>query len=168
MAEEVVRTEVISKDKDGTLEKVYFKKAKRTEINPETGKEHTKDVQPWEIRATGKKCQELRGAFKNSAPEMMHEGWKEWNSIGETKITRPDGSVDTVRADKEHLYRQQPGFCEKATKPTFQINGFGKAREQGIIRQRVKWTREGKETETTYADGRKTCVVEANVGNNHQ
>lgn len=160
MGNTVVKTEVISKDKDGTLEKVYFEKEHRTVVNPETGQEETKQVQPWEIRATGRKTKELKGAFKDSAPQMMHEGWKEWNSIGETKITRPDGSVDTVRADKEEMYRQQPGFCVSATRPTFGVNGFGLARELGIVRQRIKWAKEGKYTDTTYSDGRKESVFE--------
>jgi len=82
----------------------------------------TKIVRPWEITATGKEVHELDDAFKDSGPEMMQEGWKEWNSVGETTITKPDGSTDVVRADKEHLYRNMPGFCERAVRPTFTVN----------------------------------------------
>lgn len=139
MPEKVVKTEVIANDKDGTLEKVYFEKQHRTSVNHETGLEETKQVQPWEIRATGRKTQELKGAFKDSGPEMMHEGWKEWNSIGETKITRPDGSVDTVRADKEEMYRNQPGFCETATRPTFNVDGFGGMKRLGLTRLKIRF-----------------------------
>ena len=109
----VTKKEVISKDKDGKLEKVYFEKEART-LKREDGTEYTKLVEPWELRAEGKKLQELKGAFKDSAPQMLHQGMKDWESGGgDLKITRPDGSVDVIRADKEPLYRSQPGFCQK-------------------------------------------------------
>jgi hypothetical protein len=83
---------------------------------------------------------ELKGIFKESAPQMMHEGWKEWNSIGEEKITRPDGSVDTVRADKLEMYRKQPGFCVRATRPTFSADGFGGMKREGITKMRIRYS----------------------------
>lgn len=105
--EKVVKVESIANDKDGTLEKVYFEP--RAVV--EDGK--TRISEPWEIRATGKKVNELKGAFKQQAPEMLHQGMQDWaQGGGDLKITRPDGSSDIVRADKEHLYRQMPGFCE--------------------------------------------------------
>jgi hypothetical protein len=115
--ETIVKTEVISKDKDGTLEKVYFQKEART-VKKDDGTEETKLVEPWELRATGRKTHELRGAFKESGREMFQEGLKEWDQAGgDLKITRPDGSVDTIRADKESIYRQQPGFCQTRIRP---------------------------------------------------
>lgn len=110
-----------------------------------------KEIPQWEIRATGKDVQALRGAFKDSAPQMMHEGWKEWQSIGETKITRPDGSTDVVRADKEALYRSQPGFCVHATRPTFTCNApwEGSLKRLGIRRQKI-----------LYRDGQRIVLEE--------
>lgn len=102
MPETIIKKETISSDKDGTLEKVYFEGKARPDGTVS---------EPWEIRATGRKVQELRGAFKDSAPEMLHQGMKEWSDGGgDLTITRPDGSSDTIRADKEQLYRSMPGF----------------------------------------------------------
>lgn len=105
----------------------------------EDGTVENRSIPQWEIKATGREVQELRGIFKDSAPQMMHEGWKEWNAIGETKITRPDGSVDVVRADKEEAVRAMPGFCKSATKPVFTMNGFGGMRKEGITRMRIRY-----------------------------
>lgn len=120
------------------------------------GKPYMKEIPQWEITASGKEVGELEGIFKGSAEQMMHDSWKEWHSIGEEVITKPDGSTDVVRGDHFENYRRQPGFCVKATKPTFTMSGFGSMKRDGILRQRVKWTREGKIIETVYSDGRKT------------
>jgi hypothetical protein len=135
-----------------SIEKVYLPPEQRTILNTDGTVKEVKTVNPWEIRATGKDVQQLRGIFKDSAPQMMHEGFQEWKSIGETKITRPDGSVDTVRADKEEMYRKQPGFCVHATRPTFTLNvpWEGSLKQEGIKRQRI--TKDY--TETWYHDGR--------------
>jgi hypothetical protein len=134
----------------------------------EDGTVEEKRIPQWEIKATGKEVQELRGAFKDTAPQMMHDTWKEWKAIGEAKITRPDGSTDVVRADHEPMYRQQPGFCVHATRPTFTMSGWGRMKAYGIVRQRIKWMSDGKLTETVYADGRKESVLEESNGNNHR
>lgn len=99
----------------------------------------TKIVHPWEIKATGKDCMELKDAFKDSGPEMMHEGWKEWNSIGETTVTLPNGKTDVVRADKEHLYRSMPGFCERRVRPGITVSGFGGMKREGLTRCRIRY-----------------------------
>jgi hypothetical protein len=105
------------------------------------GKVIEKKIPQWEIRAHGKKyVQELRGIFKESAPQMAHEQWLEWNKIGDEKITRPDGSVDTVRADKVDMYRQHPGFCVTATRPVFEVDGFGGMKREGISRMRIRYS----------------------------
>lgn len=53
---------------------------------------------------------------------MYHEGMKEWErGGGELKITKPDGSIDTIRADKEELYRSMPGFCSSRVRPGITI-----------------------------------------------
>jgi len=120
------------------IEKTYLPPEARTERQPD-GTWKTKMVTPWEIKATGKEVNELSDAFKDSGPAMMHESWKEWKSIGEETITKPDGSTDTVRADKLDQYRQMPGFCVSATRPTFTVNvpWEGSLRKQGITRQRI-------------------------------
>lgn len=92
---------------------------------------------PWEIRATGKDVQQLRGIFKESAKDMFHESLTEWQSIGETTITKPDGSTDVIRADKEHLYRSQPGFCQSRVRPGTVVSGFGGMKLRGITRYRA-------------------------------
>jgi hypothetical protein len=123
------------------IEKIDLPPRFEYETGPD-GKVVEKVIPQWEIRAHGKKyVQELRGMFKDSAPQMMHDGWKEWNAIGEEKITRPDGSVDTVRADKVEMYRRQPGFCVAATRPTFTVNApwEGSMRREGIIRARYRY-----------------------------
>lgn len=121
------------------IEKVYLPKEART-VKKKDGTTETKIVQPWEIRATGKEVQELRGAFKDSAPQMMHEGWKEWNDIGETTITKPDGSTDVVRADKEPMYRAQPGFCERRVRPGVTVSGFGSMKRDGVTRFKASYS----------------------------
>ena len=155
-----VRVEQLANDKDGTLEKRYFRPEARI-VKNDDGTQTQKTVEPWEVHATGKKCYELKGAFKDSAPQMMQDGWKEWQKIGEVTITKPDGSTDVVRADKEQMYRDQPGFCVHATKPTFTCNvpWEGSMRRLGIKRQRV-----GKHvTETWYHDGRRETVFKGEV-----
>lgn len=146
-----VRTEVISSDKDGTLEKRYFPKEMR-QTKAEDGTVKMETIEPWEVHATGKKCQELRGAFKESGPQMTHEKLEEIKKVGEAKITRPDGSVFKVRADTERVFRDQPGYCVHATRPTFTCNvpWQGSMRREGIVRQRIA----RRYTETWYADGR--------------
>jgi hypothetical protein len=125
------------------------------------GKPCMKAIPQWEINATGKEVNELEGIFKESAPQMMHDTWKQWRDIGEEKITKPDGSTDVVRADHLETYRKIPGFCQAATRPTFSCNvpWEGSMKRNGIIRQVVK-----KEyTETWYADGRKETVYASEV-----
>lgn len=140
------------------IEKVWLPPEKRTVKNPD-GTETTKTVNPWEIRASGKEVNELSDAFKDSGPEMMHEGWKEWNSIGETTITKPDGSTDVVRADKEHLYQAMPGFCKSATRPTFTVNvpWTGSMKKEGITRARYR-----------YENGERVTVEEKRIGYHSQ
>lgn len=147
----VTKTDVISKDKHGTLEKVYFAKEARI-VKRDDGTEYTKLVEPWEIRAKGvKKVKELRGAFKESAPQMFHENWKEWKRIGEETITKPDGSTDVVRADKLQGYREMPGFCVHATRPTFllAVPWEGSMKRRGLTYSK-----------TIYRDGVATVVEE--------
>ena len=57
------------------IEKIYEPEYDRPVLNEdgtqaknEDGTDKVKRVRPWEIRATGKEVQELRGAFKDSAP----------------------------------------------------------------------------------------------------
>lgn len=139
------------------IEKVNLEPRYEVDVNDQ-GKPYMKEIPQWEIKATGKEVNELEGIFKDTAPQMLHDSWKEWQSIGEETITKPDGSTDVVRADHLENYRRQPGFCVKATRPTFTCNvpWTGSMRRDGILRQRVKWTREGKIIETVYSDGRKT------------
>jgi hypothetical protein len=128
------------------ITKTYLPPEART-VQNEDGTETTKMVTPWEVKwekdekkdPEGKERHELDDVFKDSAPQMMHDGWKEWDAIGETTITKPDGSTDVVRADKEHLYRSQPGFCVHATRPTFTCNvpWEGSLKREGITRQRI-------------------------------
>ena len=133
----------------------------------EDGTVETKHIPQWEINATGKEVYELEGIFKNSAPDMMHETWKEWKSIGEETITKPDGSTDVVRADWVDRYKAHEGFCVKSIRPTFSMDGMGGMRAQGIVRQKIKWTREGKEVHTVYADGRKETTFEEAMSGYH-
>lgn len=137
------------------IEKVDLEPRYEVEVGDD-GKPFMKEIPQWEINATGKEVYELEGIFKNSAPQMMHDTWKEWKAIGEEVITKPDGSKDVVRADHVDNYRRQPGFCVKATRPTFTCNApwQGSMRRDGIIRQWIKKDY----TETWYADGRKVTV----------
>jgi hypothetical protein len=113
----ITKRDIISQDKDGKLEKVYFQKEARI-IKHDDGTQETKIVEPWEIRAEGRKLQELRGAFKETAPEMLHNGMKEWEKGGGTLVvTKPDGTTDTIRADKEQMYREMHGFCKTRVRP---------------------------------------------------
>jgi hypothetical protein len=105
----------------------------------EDGKPVEKQIPQWEIRATGKEVQELRGAFKDTAPQMMHETWKQWKSIGEETITKPDGSTDVVRADWVDTYRQHEGFCVRSIRPTFTVDGFGGMKAAGLTRIKIRY-----------------------------
>lgn len=104
------------------IEKTVGPKKAVIEENPYTGEDTCRFVEPYEIKATGKDCYELMGAFKDSKDTMLHEQSVAWDRIGETKITLPDGKVDVVRADKEQLYRNQPGCCKHATRATFVVD----------------------------------------------
>ena len=121
------------------IEKVWLPPEQKSVLNPDGTVKEVKTVRPWEIRATGKEVQELRGVFKESAPQMMHESWRKAQKVGMTKITRPDGSTDDVLADTEAMYRQQPGFCVSATRPTFTMSGFGGMRRDGITKMRIRY-----------------------------
>lgn len=120
------------------IEKVDLPPRVETSLG-EDGKPVTKMIPQWEINATGKEVHELDGIFKDSAPQMMHETWKEWKEIGETVITRPDGSKDTIRADKEQLYRNHEGFCVHAVRPTFSVDGFGGMKRAGLTRFKARY-----------------------------
>jgi hypothetical protein len=136
----ITKREVISEDKDGKLEKVYFQKEARI-AKRDDGTEYTKIVEPWELRAHGRKLQELRGAFKESAPQMMHEGAKEWERHGGGEvITKPDGTTDTVRADKVAMYRERPGFCVRRIRPGITVDGFGGMKRDGITRMKIRYS----------------------------
>lgn len=138
------------KQKEG-IEKIDLPPRFEYETGPD-GKVVEKVIPQWEVRAHGKKyVKELSGMFKDSAPQMAHEQWKEWHSIGEEKITRPDGSVDTVRADKVEMYREHAGFCVAATRPTFNIDvpWEGSMKRRGLTYSK-----------TIYRDGMATVVEE--------
>jgi hypothetical protein len=148
------------KPKEG-IEKIDLPPRFEYETGPD-GKVIEKVIPQWEIRATGKKyVQELRGIFKGSGEQMLHESLMENKAIGLEKITRPDGSTDEVRADKVEMYRRQPGFCVHATRPTFVLNvpWEGAMKRLGIRRQRI--TKDY--TETWYHDGRHV-LEERHVG----
>lgn len=133
------------------IEKIDLPPRFEYETGPD-GKTIEKVIPQWEIKAHGKKyVQELKGIFKDSAPQMMHETWKEWKSIGEEKITRPDGSVDTVRADMVDKYRAHPGFCATAIRPTFVVDvpWEGSMKRRGL-----------RYSKTIYRDGVATVVEE--------
>ena len=101
------------------IEKIDLPPRIEQTVNPD-GTVTEKRIPQWEIKARGKKyVKELKGIFKDSAPQMMHEGLKEWKDKGgDLKITRPDGSVDTIRADKEDQLRASyPGFCKTRVRP---------------------------------------------------
>lgn len=112
----VIKREIISQDKDGTLEKIWEQPYDRLTVQ-EDGTEKTERVEPWEVRATGKKVQELRGAFKESAPQMLHEQAELNKKIGMQRITLADGSVDSVRADHVDKLRARPGVCRTRIRP---------------------------------------------------
>lgn len=122
------------------IEKVYLPPEQRSILNDDGTVREVKTVTPWEIRASGREVQELRGVFKDSAPQMMHESWQKAQRIGLTKITKPDGTSDEVLADKEALYRQQPGFCVSAVRPTFTMPGFGGMKAAGLTRMRIRYS----------------------------
>jgi len=150
-----VRTELLESDKDGTLEKRWFRKEAQNKTQPD-GTVKTEIVEPWEVHATGRKCQELKGAFKDSGPQMTHEKLTEIGKVGETTITKPDGSPFRVRADKEHLFLDQPGYCQHAVRPTFTCNvpWVGSMRREGIVRQKIA----KHYVETWYRDGRHETI----------
>ena len=150
-----IRTEIIESDKDGTLEKRWFRKESRN-VAQADGTEKMEIVEPWEVHATGRKVYELKGAFKDSGPQMTHEKLEEIKKVGEVTITKPDGSPYMVRADTEHVFRDQPGYCVHATRPTFTLNvpWTGSMKREGIRRQKI--TR--RYTETWYQDGRHETV----------
>lgn len=120
------------------IEKVDLPPRVETSLR-EDGTVETKHIPQWEINATGKEVNELEGIFKDSAPQMMHETWKEWKSIGEETITKPDGTTDVVRADWVDRYRQQDGFCKAAVRPTFAVDGFGGMKAAGLTRMRIRY-----------------------------
>lgn len=109
----IIKRELISSDKDGTLEKVWEKPYDRT--NPDGSVER---VEPWEVRATGRKCQELKGIFKDSAPQMLHEQAMLNQTVGMEKVTLADGRVDEVRAsDVDKVRKIVPGSCRSRIRP---------------------------------------------------
>jgi hypothetical protein len=118
------------------IEKVYLPPEARI-VKQDDGTEKTEIVTPWEIRATGKEVNELRGVFKESAPQMLHETQKEWASIGEETITLPNGKTDVVRADKLDRYRNKPGFCKARIRPGITVDGFGGMRARGQTRYKA-------------------------------
>lgn len=128
-----------AQQKEG-IEKVYLAPRHET-VNNEDGTVTVKEIPQWEVRAKGKKyVKELRGMFKDSAQDMMHQSLKENKAAGgDVKITRPDGSVDTVRADREDMVRRMPGFCVHATRPTFTMDGFGGMKSSGFTRMRIRY-----------------------------
>ena len=120
------------------IEKVYLPKEQRTVLNTDGTIKDVKEVTPWEVRASGKEVQELRGMFKDTAPAMMHETWKEWKSIGKTVITRPNGAAPIeIRADKEAHYRGYPGFCKTRVRAGVTISGFGGMKASGLTRSKI-------------------------------
>lgn len=136
------------------IEKTVEAKRPVIEEDARTGEDKVRWVEPYEIKATGKDCMELMGAFKDSKDAMLHEQSIAWDRVGETKITLPNGQVDTVRADKEQLYRNQPGCCKHATRPTFVVDvpWEGRAKREGFWKQKQTATH----TETFWNDGRHT------------
>jgi hypothetical protein len=122
------------------IEKVDLPPRIETSVG-EDGRPVEKVIPQWEVRATGKEVQELRGAFKDTAPQMMHDGMKEWEAGGgNLTITKPDGTTDVIRADKEQLYRSQNmGFCEHRVRPGIMVDGFGGMKRQGLSRFKVRY-----------------------------
>lgn len=126
------------------IEKVWLPKEARIKKDGTT-----EIVEPWEIRATGKDVQALKGALKENAEKEFHEHVQEDEKIGMEKITRPDGSVDEVRADWVPRLRQEYGFCRHAVRSSISINGFGSMRARGLTRYKA-----------IYRDGVRTVVEE--------
>lgn len=120
------------------IEKVDLEPRYEVDINDQ-GKPYMKEIPQWEINASGEEVKELEGIFKGTAHQMLHDSWKEWQSIGEETITKPDGSTDVVRADHLENYRRQPGFCVKATRPTFTCNvpWVGSMRKRGLVHEKI-------------------------------
>lgn len=140
MSENIVKTEVISSDKDGTLEKVWEQPYDRVSIL-EDGTKKVERVEPWEIRATGKKCQELKGAFKDTAPQMLHEQSELNKKIGMEKVTLPNGTVDEFRADQVDMLRQRPGVCQTRIRPGIMVSGFGGMKREGLTRVKIRYVK---------------------------
>mgnify|MGYP001478760318 CR=1 FL=1 len=109
------------------------------EVKREDGTTEIKTIPRWEIKASGKEVQELKGIFKDSAPQMMHEGLAEFKRIGGTRVSLPNGSTDVVRSDMVEKYRGMPGFCVNATRPTFTFDGFGGMKAAGLTRMRIRY-----------------------------
>ena len=107
----ILREEVISSDKDGTLTKIYERPYDRIKEDGTVER-----VEPWEIKATGRKVQELKGIFKESARENIQEQTKANEQIGMEKITTPQGTVDLIRADRIPMLKEH-GFCRTRTRP---------------------------------------------------
>ena len=107
----IIKREVISSDKDGTLEKIWEKPYDRVKEDGSVER-----VEPWEIKATGRKTRELRGIFKESARQNIQEQTRANETVGMEKITTPDGRVDEIRADKVAFLRDH-GFCRTRVRP---------------------------------------------------
>lgn len=131
------------------IEKIWEPEYKRPVCNDdgsqkfdEHGKPMEETVRPWRIEATGKEVNELRGTFKDTAPQMLHESAKEWEARGgSVKITKPNGEVDDVRADLLDRYRAKPGFCKTRIRPGITVSGFGGMRKRGISRYRAVYSK---------------------------
>jgi hypothetical protein len=102
----IVKREVISSDKDGTLEKVWETPYDRVKLDGTIER-----VEPWEVRATGRKVKELKGVFKESSREDIQKQTRENETVGMQKITTPDGRIDEVRSDMVDFLKQH-GFCK--------------------------------------------------------
>lgn len=113
----IIKREIISQDKDGTLEKVWEKPYDRVKEDGSVEK-----VEPWEVRATGRKVQELKGAFKDSGPAMLHEQAELNKKVGMEKVVLPDGRVDEIRADTvDRLKQLRPGVNKRRIRPGITI-----------------------------------------------
>lgn len=112
-------------------------------VKQEDGTEKTVITEPWEVRATGKEINELRGAFRDAAPQMLHQGMKDWEAHGGSlKVTKANGEVDEIRADKEQEYREKiPGFCQSRVRPGITVSGFGGMRRRGTTRYRAVYSK---------------------------
>ena len=107
----IIKTELLSSDKDGTLTKVYEQPYDRVKEDGSVER-----VEPWEIKATGRKVNELRGIFKESARENIQEQTRRNETIGMQKITTPHGTVDEIQADKVDFLKGH-GFCRTRVRP---------------------------------------------------